>query len=97
MNQIVETFSLGEVEFSIFERAAGKFAGLGGPDILETRERREQRRQHRAAAMDVKFRDILAGRTGRARKPQRHRIVDRLPVGFPQQDPHGHPWHRNFA
>ena len=44
-----------------------------------------KRRQHRAAAMDVKFGDVLAGRAGRPRKPQHHRIVDRLPAAVAQQ------------
>ena len=33
--------------------------------------------------MDMKFRDVLAGRAGRPWKPQHHRIVDRLPLGDP--------------
>ena len=35
MNQIVETFGLGEIELAILERAAGKLARLGGAHILE--------------------------------------------------------------
>ena len=78
MDQIVETFGLGEIELAVLERAAGKLARLRRADIGQSRERCEQRRQHRAPAMDMKFGDVLAGRTCRSRKPQHHRIVDRL-------------------
>ena len=36
MDQIVETFGLGEIELAVLERAAGEFAGLGGAHIFET-------------------------------------------------------------
>jgi hypothetical protein len=97
MDQVVETLGLGEIEFSIFERAAGELARLGRPHILECRERCEQGRQHRAAAMDVKFRDVLAGRARRSGKPQYHRIVDRLPGGVAQQGPRRQPRLRHLA
>ena len=47
--------------------------------------------------MNVKFGDILAGRAGRSRKPQHHRIVDRLLIRVAQQRPRRHPRRRNFA
>ena len=42
--------------------------GSAGAHIFESRQRREQCRQHRASAMDVKFGDVFAGRAGRARE-----------------------------
>jgi hypothetical protein len=97
VDEIVEAFGFGEVELAVFERAPGKFAGLGGANMVEPRQRREQRGQHRPAAMDVKLGDILAGRTGRARKPQHHCIVDRLLADIPKQDPGRHPRGRDLA
>jgi hypothetical protein len=76
-NQIIKTLGFGEIQLAILERAAGKLPGLGGAYILESRERREQRRQHSTASMDVKFRDILSGRARGSREPKDHRIVDR--------------------
>ena len=35
--------------------------------------------------MDVKFRDVFAGRAGRTRKPQHHRIIDRPLADIPKQ------------
>ena len=97
VDQIVETFDLGEIELAVLERAAGEFAGLRRPHILECRERGEQRGQHRAAAVDLQFGDVLAGRAGRPRKPEHHRLVDRLPLGVAQQRPRRHPRRRHFA
>ena len=97
MNQIVEAFGFGEIELAILERAPGELARLRGAHIGERRERREQRRQHRAPAMNMKFRDILAGRAGRARKPQHHGVVDRLPIRIAQQGPRRHPRRRHLA
>ena len=79
VNQIVERFGFGQIELAVLERAAGKFAGLRGAHIFKLRERREQRRQHRAPAVNVKLGDVFAGRTCRSRKPEHDRIVDPLP------------------
>ena len=46
--------------------------------------------------MDVKFRDVLAGRAGRARKPQHHGIVDRLTVRRRAAVPRRHPRRRDL-
>jgi hypothetical protein len=97
VDQIVEAFGLGQIELAILERAPGEFARLRRTDISETRERCEQRRKYRPPAMNVKFRDVLAGRARRSRKPQHDCIVDRLAVCIPQQRPHRHPRHRNPA
>ena len=47
--------------------------------------------------MDVKFRDVFAGRAGRARKPQHHRIVDRPLADIPKQRAGGHSRRRHLA
>ena len=71
--------------------------GSAGANIFESGQRREQSRQHRASAMDVKFRDVFAGRAGRTRKPQHHRIVDRPLADIPKQRAGGHSRRRQFA
>ncbi len=87
MNEIVETFGLGQVELAILKRATGKLTRFGRPDIFKSRKDSEHRRQHRASAMDVELRDILAGRTGRTWEPEHHRIVDRLLLAVPKSAP----------
>jgi hypothetical protein len=59
--------------------------------------RGEQGGQHRASAMDVKFRDVLSRRAGRTRKPQHHRIVDRPLADIPEQRAGGRSRRRQFA
>ncbi len=85
VDQIVEAFGLGQVELAILERTPGKLARLRRAQIGKTRQRHDQRRHHRAPAVDLKFRDVLAGRACRTRKPEHHRIVDRLLIRLPQQ------------
>ena len=84
MDEIVETFGFRQIELAVLERAPGKFAGLGRANIFECGQRREQGSQHRASAMDVKFRDVFPSRAGRTRKPQHHGIVDRPLADIPQ-------------
>jgi hypothetical protein len=43
MDEIVETFGLGQIELAVFESAPGKFAGLGRTNIFERGQRGEQR------------------------------------------------------
>ncbi len=97
VNEIVETFGFGEIEFAVLESAAREFTGLRCPQIVERRKRREQRRENRAAAMDMKFGDVFSGRARRSRKPQHHRIVDRLLIGIAQQRTRRHPRRRNLS
>ena len=97
MDEIVESFGLGQIELAVLESAPGKFPGLGWPNIFECGQRREQSRQHRASAMDVKFRNVFTGRAGRTRKPQHHRIVDRPLADIPKQRAGGHSRRRQFA
>jgi hypothetical protein len=89
VDEIVETFGLGEIELAVLERAAGEFPGLRRPDLVEGGERGKQRGQHGAPAVDVKFHNVLAGRAGRMRKPKHHRIIDRLPAGVAEQSAGG--------
>ena len=97
MDQIVEAFGFGEIELAVFESAAGKFARLGRPHIFKSRQRREQRSEHRASAMNMKLGDVFAGRAGRSRKPQHHRVIDRPLAYIVQQRAGGRPRRRHFS
>jgi len=87
MNEIVESFGLRQVELTVLESAAGEFTRLGRANIFEPGQRGEQGGQHRAAAMDMKFRDVFSGRAGRTRKPQDQGAVDRMTAGRIDQGP----------
>jgi len=92
MDKIVETFGFGEIELAVLEGAPGEFARLGGANIFESGQRREQGGQHCTTAMDVKLRDVFAGRAGRTGKPQHHGIVDRPLTDVCKQHPGGRSW-----
>ena len=66
-DQIGDRFGLGQIELAVQKGAAGEFAGLGEAQP-HARQRRDHRRDDRAAAMDVKFGDILAGNAARRRE-----------------------------
>ena len=85
MNQIVEAFSFGEIELAVLECAPREFAGLGRTQAIDRAERIEHRRDHRASAMNMKFRDVLAGGAVRSRKPERHRFVERAAIEIAQR------------
>ena len=97
VNEIVEAFGFGQIELAVLEGAAGEFAGLGGAHIFQRRQRRENRGQHRAPAMDMEFGDVLAGGAGRTRKPEHDRIVQWLTGDVPEQHPGRRPRRRDFA
>ena len=85
--QIGEPLGLGEVDPAILEGAAGELARLGGAQPLDPAERRQHRRDHRAAAMEMQLGDILAGRAGRARESElpAHYQGLRRPIAKPRQ------------
>ena len=84
VNQIVETFRFGEIELAVVERAACELTRLRRTQAVDGTERIEHRCDHRAAAMNMKFRDVFPGGAGRRRKPQRHRFVERTALKIPQ-------------
>ena len=49
VDEIVETFGLGEIELAVLERAAGEFAGLRRPDLVESWRARQTARPARRA------------------------------------------------
>ena len=96
MNEIVEAFGFGEIEFAVFKRAAGEFAGLSRPHISERRQCGEHRGDNRAPAMNVKLGDVFAGRAGRPGKPEHHGIIDRPLAYIVEQRPGSSPRRRHF-
>lgn len=61
VNEIVEAFGFGEVELAVLERPPRELAGLGRARIRNLRNSGEERRQYRAATMDMEFGDVLTG------------------------------------
>jgi len=47
--------------------------------------------------MDVKLRDVFAGRAGRAWKPEHHGVIDRPLAYIAEQRPGGRPRRRLFS
>ena len=71
LEQVGEALRLGEVDPAVLERAAGELARLGrraGPSIRASAS--STARDDRAAAVEVKLGDILAGRAGRSVEAQ---------------------------
>jgi hypothetical protein len=97
VNQIVEGFGFGEIELAVLKCAAGEFARLRRPDMFKLRERGEQRRLHRTAAVNVKLGYVFSGRACGSRKPEHDRIIDPLPFPITQQGSHCHPGLRHPA
>ena len=77
MNEIVEPLGLRQVELAVLQSAAGELAGIGGPQARDRRQRLQQRRHDGPPAMDMEFREVLAGRAFRTGTPQNNRIIDR--------------------
>ncbi len=97
VDQVVEAFGFGEIELAVLERPARELARLRRAYIFKTRERREERCEHRAPTVDVKFSDILPGRAGRRRKPEHDGIIDRLFGGIAHQRARRPPRRRHLA
>jgi hypothetical protein len=75
--EVGDRLGLREVELAVEKRAPRKFAGLGKPQP-EASQRRDQRRDDRAAGVDLKFGDVFAGGAARRGEPQYDRVIDRL-------------------
>ncbi len=75
--EVGDRLGLGQVELAVLKGAAGEFAGLGQAQP-EPGQRRDDRGQHRAAAVHMEFGDILAGGAVRRREPQHQRVVERV-------------------
>ena len=97
VNEVVEAFGFGQIQLAVLKCTAGKFARLRRPHIFESGERREQRSEHRAPTVDVQLSDVLTGRTGRTRKPEHDRIVDRPLADIAKQRPGSGSGKRDFA
>ena len=67
-NQIGEAFDGGQIEPAVGEGAPAELARFRRPQPGKPAERRKHRRDHRAAAVDVQFDHVLAGKAGGARE-----------------------------
>ena len=77
IDQIGKAFDLGEVELAVLEGAARELAGRRRAQIRQPRQRRENARHDRAAAMQMQLDDILAGETCGRRKEKRQAAIER--------------------
>jgi hypothetical protein len=75
--EIGDRLGLQQIELAVEEGAAGEFAGLGEAQP-EPGQRLHDGGEHGAAAVQVEFRNILAGCTPRRGEPQDQPIVERL-------------------
>ena len=83
IDQIGQTFDLGEIELAVLERAAGELAGLGKPHAGEGEQRIEHGADHGAAAMQLQLGHVLAGEARRRREPQHEAAVELRGRGGP--------------
>ncbi len=97
MNQIVETFGFGEIELAVLESAARELPRLCRTQAVDRTERIEHRRDDGSAAMNMKFRDVFAGRAVRTRKPEHDRFVDGAAVEIAQGREMGNTRCRQFS
>ena len=84
--EVGHRLGLGQIELAVEEGAAGEFSGLGEAQAAPA-ECRDDRGQHGAAAMQVQFRDILAGDAVGSGEPQRQPVIDAL-AGIGIAHPH---------
>ena len=75
--EIGDRLGLGQVELAVQKRAAGELARLGEPQP-EAGQHLDNSGEHGAAAMQMKFGDILAGSAIRRREPQHQPVVERF-------------------
>ena len=89
--EIGDCLGLQQIELAVEEGAAGEFAGLREPQP-EPGERLHDGSEHGAAAVQMEFRHILAGRTPRRREPQDEPVIEhvsalRIDEAPPLRDP----------
>ena len=77
VDQVGKALGFRQVHPAVLEGPPGELAGLRGPDAVEAAQDREQFADDRRAAMDLEFRDILAGDRAGAGQPQHEPAVDR--------------------
>ena len=66
-----------QIKFAVLESTARKFTGLSEPAALDRAQRIQHRGNHRMAAVELNFGNVLAGLAVRRRKPKRQRFIAR--------------------
>ena len=80
LNQVGDSFDLGQIEPAVEESPPGELAGLRRPEALQPLQFPEDRGNHRAATVDMELGDVLAGETSWRRKEQGKPAVKDRPV-----------------
>src|SRR5215831_8531120 len=75
INEILQRLGLREVEFTVFNCAAGELPRLSGPTARDFPEGGEQARDDGASAMDVKLEHVFAAEPRGPRTPQHQRLI----------------------
>ena len=88
-DQVHDGFGAAEVHAAVQKRAAGEFAGPGGPDA-QPGERFHHPRGNEMPAVELEFGHVLPGVCGWFAHQHRHALVDGLPV-FVQRAAVGEP------
>ena len=78
-NQVRKRLRLDKVHLPIEKCPPREFARFRLPQTIDPAQRVQYRRDHRAAAMEMKFGTVLARETGRAGKEDRQALVQHLP------------------
>ena len=84
VDEIGETFDLGQVELAVLEGAPRELAGLGEPRAGKRQHRVDHLADHGAAAMHMKLGHVLAGEARRAGEPQHEPAVELRPSRRPE-------------
>ena len=91
VHQIGDGFGGGKVEFPVLETPSAELARLGDPQTGQARQRVDHSGDDRPSAMDMKLRNVLAGKAMGAGKPQHQSLVEKFPaIGNGQPDERGH-------
>ena len=95
--QITANLDTGEIDAPILERAPRELARLRRTQSIDVCQRRHDRRNNRAATMQLELGDIFSGLASRSRKPERQRLIDNLAAWRTNAGKRSFAWIRNPA
>ena len=84
VDQIGQRLGLDQIELAVEKGAAREFARFGMADAIKAGDRLQHLAGDGAAAMDMEFGDVLAGKAVRTREKQHQAVVDQRSVGRPE-------------